>query len=58
MYGSATHWKEPAYRTEMGDFGLFEGVTRLSVNTQFEADGLRHTVPLEGKVTMCPSSQR
>jgi hypothetical protein len=25
----------------MGDFGLFEGVTRLSVNMQLEAGGLR-----------------
>lgn len=41
VYGTATHWKEPAYRAEMGDFGLLEGVTRLSANMQFEADGLR-----------------
>jgi hypothetical protein len=40
-YGTATRWKAPAYRREMGDFGLFEGVTRLSVNMQLEAGGLR-----------------
>ena len=40
-YGTATHWKEPVYKPEMGDFGLFEGVTRLSVNMQLEAGGLR-----------------
>lgn len=40
-YGTATRWKEPMYKPEMGDFGLFEGVTRLSVNMQLEAGGLR-----------------
>ena len=40
-YGSATRWRAPAYRPALGDFGLFEGVTRLSVNMQLEADGLR-----------------
>lgn len=40
-YGSATRWRAPAYRPETGDFGLFEGVTRLTVNMQLEADGLR-----------------
>ena len=40
-YGSATHWKEPLYRPEMGDFGLFEGVTELAVNMQLESGGLR-----------------
>jgi hypothetical protein len=43
-YGDATHWKEPLYRPEMGDFGLFEGVSRLSVNMQFESGGLRALV--------------
>jgi len=41
VYGTATRWKEPGYRPDLGDFGLFEGVTRLSVNMQFEAGGLR-----------------
>jgi hypothetical protein len=41
IYGSATRWREPAYKPERGDFGLFEGVTRLSVNMQLEAGGLR-----------------
>jgi hypothetical protein len=40
-YGSATRWQQPIYRSEAGDFGLFEGVTRLSVNMQFEDAGLR-----------------
>jgi hypothetical protein len=40
-YGTATRWTEPVYKREMGDFGLFEGVTRLSVNMQLEAGGLR-----------------
>lgn len=43
VYGTATRPKQPLYRPGMGDFGLFEGVTRLSVNMQFEADGLRAT---------------
>jgi len=29
------------YTPDMGDFGLFEGVVRLSVNMQLEAGGLR-----------------
>jgi hypothetical protein len=40
-YGTPTSWREPPYRTELGDFGLFEGVSRLFVNMQFEAGGLR-----------------
>jgi hypothetical protein len=40
-YGTATVWQEPLYRPEMGDFGLFEGVQRLSVNMQIESGGLR-----------------
>ena len=40
-YGTATQWKEPLYTPDLGDFGLFEGVTNLSVNMQFEAGGLR-----------------
>ena len=40
-YGTATQWKEPLYKPDMGDFGLFEGVTHLSVNKQLEAGGLR-----------------
>ena len=40
-YGSATRWQQPLYRSETGDFGLFENVARLSVNMQFEDAGMR-----------------
>jgi hypothetical protein len=38
-YGTPTSWREPPYRPELGDFGLFEGVSRLSVNMQFDGPG-------------------
>jgi hypothetical protein len=41
VYGSATRWKEPIYKPEMGNFGLFDGTTLLDLNMQFEAGGLR-----------------
>jgi len=41
VYGSATRWKEPIYKPEMGSFGLFDGTTLLDLNMQFEAGGLR-----------------
>jgi hypothetical protein len=44
VYGSARHWKEPLYKPEMGDFGLFEGVTDLTLNMQLESGGLRAVV--------------
>jgi hypothetical protein len=40
-YGSATHWKTPAFRPELGNFGLFDGATLLDLNMQFESGGLR-----------------
>ena len=40
-YGSATRWKTPAYKPEMGDFGLFDGVSLVNLNMQFEQGGLR-----------------
>ncbi len=43
IYGTATRWIQPAYRPDLGDFGLFAGVSRLSVNMQLESDGLRAT---------------
>ena len=42
-YGTATRWTQPAYRPDLGDFGLFAGVSRLSVNMHLESDGLRAT---------------
>ena len=42
-YGSATRWKVPMYRPEMGDFGVFENATLLDLNMQFESGGLRAT---------------
>jgi len=42
--------QQPIYRSDWGDFGLFEGVTRLSVNMQFEDTGLRAIAgDLDGK---------
>ncbi|HKV99951.1 MAG TPA: hypothetical protein VJN96_09005 [Vicinamibacterales bacterium] len=43
-YGSATHWKAPIYKPEMGDFGLFDGVSLVNLNMQFEQGGLRAVV--------------
>src|SRR3990172_9230120 len=43
-YGSATQWKAPIYKADMGDFGLFEGVTHVSLNMQLETGGLRAVV--------------
>ncbi len=40
-YGSAERWKAPIYKPEMGDFGLFDGVSLVSLNMQFEQGGLR-----------------
>lgn len=40
-YGTATHWKLPLYRPELGNFGLFDGATLLDLNMQFESGGLR-----------------
>ena len=44
VYFSATRWREPEHKPDLGDFGLFEGVTRLAVNMQLEAGGLRAVV--------------
>ena len=41
LYGSAEHWKAPIYKKEMGDFGLFDGVSLVNLNMQFEQGGLR-----------------
>jgi len=41
LYGSATRWKEPLYKPEVGPFGLFEGTILLDLNMQFESGGLR-----------------
>ena len=41
VYGTATRWKAPAYKPEAGDFGLFNGVSLVDLNMQFEAGGLR-----------------
>jgi hypothetical protein len=43
-YGSATRWKAPIYKPEMGDFGLFDGVSLVNLNMQFEQGGLRAVV--------------
>ncbi len=40
-YGDAFRWKQPEYRAALGDFGLFEGIEKLSVDMQFEDGGLR-----------------
>jgi hypothetical protein len=40
-YGSAVRWKAPAYKPEMGDFGLFDGLSLVNLNMQFEQGGLR-----------------
>jgi hypothetical protein len=44
LYGSADHWKEPLYKSEMGDFGLFQGTTLVDLNMQLESGGLRAVV--------------
>ena len=41
LYGDAFQWKQPEYRAALGDFGLFEGIEKLSVDMQFEDGGLR-----------------
>lgn len=41
VYGTATRWKEPLYKPDTGDFGLFESVTLLDLNMQLESGGLR-----------------
>jgi hypothetical protein len=42
-YGSASRWRTPAFRPELGDFGLFNGATLLDLTMQLEQGGLRAT---------------
>jgi hypothetical protein len=42
-FGTWWRQRQPAYHPEAGDFGLLGGLGTLSVNTQFEDDGLRVT---------------
>jgi hypothetical protein len=44
QYGTATRWKEAIYSPQMGDFGLFNSLTDVDLNMQFESGGLRAVV--------------
>jgi hypothetical protein len=49
VYGSATQWRVPMYKPEVGGFGLFDGTTLLDLNMQFEQGGLRATARWKSK---------
>jgi hypothetical protein len=48
-YGNATRWQVPAFKPELGDFGVFQGATVLDLNMQFETGGLRVTARWSAK---------
>ncbi|HPF99224.1 MAG TPA: hypothetical protein PLE77_04090 [Kiritimatiellia bacterium] len=41
VFGDTYDPVQPAYTPQSGAFGVFEGITRLAVNLQFEQEGLR-----------------
>jgi hypothetical protein len=40
-YDSGTRWKAPAFKPELGNFGLSNGTTLLDLTMQLEQGGLR-----------------